>query len=168
MIIKGKMMDGDKLFVGMRNIKYMIKMETSCPNLIIVIVALMHGQFLQLAGDVISHTGSKVPIWINNSRWTCHHNKTVVEDVISIEAVTTYVGSVPHFETHLALWALLATHTSGGRATTAVMEVVGEAAALVARRCIASIPARMTMTVRCVVVSATGLGSTTTPGSYIC
>jgi hypothetical protein len=59
-------MDGDNLFVGMRNMEDMIKMQwvggcgnnrlanminihtctIRCPNLIIAIVAVMHGQFL--------------------------------------------------------------------------------------------------------------------------
>jgi hypothetical protein len=101
---------GNNRFTNMINIH---TCTVGCPNFIIAVVALMHGQFLQLVSDVISSTGIKVPIWINTSRWTCHRNKTFVGNIIFIEAVPTYIDSVTHFE-HLTLRALLAIDTSGG------------------------------------------------------
>jgi hypothetical protein len=73
------------------------------PNLIIAIIALMHGQFLQLVNDVISSTRVKVQIWIGTSIWACHRSKAVVRDLVFIKVIPTYVGGVTHFETHMTL-----------------------------------------------------------------
>jgi hypothetical protein len=101
-VIKIKMMNGNKVFMNTGYVKDMIKVQrmrssgndritnvvnihtcTICgPNQMVVLVPLKHGQLLKFSGNVVGGTGIKVPIGISTICGTRHSSELAVRDIL--------------------------------------------------------------------------------------
>jgi hypothetical protein len=121
------MMNRDKMFVSTRNMKNIIKMLGTveggqnrftdvsnlhtCPicslNVVVPVVAFMHGELFNLTGDVVGCPRVQIPVGVSISGCRGHSSNMLLGDVNYIKSVPADTCCVPYLEAHLALRSVL-------------------------------------------------------------
>jgi hypothetical protein len=106
-IIKIKGLGGSRQnsFIDMSNVHTCV---ICCPDLVIAMVGLMHGELLELTRDVVRCPRVQVPIWVT-SRYRCHACQASVRYRLFIVSVSAIGSRVPDFEANCAAGVELAT-----------------------------------------------------------